>query len=207
MRAWLSLLSAVALLAAPPTGDESQVRVRLKVYAPVPQEVLELAKNTAGETLRQAGVRLRWVRCPARRNDGPNDPICDSPVTPLDLQLHIIDETMARRAGMVSECMGYAIVAGSIANAFYHSAVQLEGIALAGRGAILGSIMAHEIGHLLEIPRHSLHGIMRASWSREELRYIAQGQLWFNKFEARRLRTAAAKRLASIPEANPTARK
>jgi hypothetical protein len=112
---------------------------------------------------------------------------------------------MARRAGMGSECMGYAIVAGSIANAFYNSAVEMEGTALAKRGAILGNILAHEIGHLLDVSRHSLHGIMRASWSREEFRYIAEGQLLFSKMEARRMRAAIARRVASIPEGNDNA--
>lgn len=67
---------------------------------------------------------------------------------------------------------------------------------LAKRGAILGSILAHEIGHVLDVGEHSQQGIMRASWSGDDLRFIAQGRFAFRKEESQRMRAALASRLS-----------
>src|SRR5205823_5753746 len=102
--------------------------------------------------LEQAGVRLLWAECQIRAEEPSNDAFCLLPVTLRDLQVRVVGRAMARRAHKTSECMGYAVVAGefsSIANAYYHRAEELAADNMAGRGAILGGILAHEIGHLL----------------------------------------------------------
>jgi len=68
--------------------------------------------------------------------------------------------------------------------------------------AILGDAMAHEIGHLLlgSYP-HSVSGLMRAEWRREEYVRSAQGGLLFTPHEGELMR---AEVLARIRQQNTT---
>ena len=81
------------------------------------------------------------------------------------------------------DVLGSALVGGganSIGAVFFSRVLDLERRSLAGRGAILGAVMAHEIGHLLlERTDHSPFGILRASWNDADLKAIAQRRMDF----------------------------
>ena len=58
-----------------------------------------------------------------------------------------------------------------------------------GLADILGSVMAHELGHLiLGSNSHSPTGIMRARWEHGELRRLERGSLVFTDEQAERMR-------------------
>ena len=64
---------------------------------------------------------------------------------------------------------------------------------------LLGLAIAHEIGHvLLNSNSHATAGLMRADWSRDELRRSDAGAWRFLEGEAAHLRTAAAQRQSAI---------
>jgi len=57
---------------------------------------------------------------------------------------------------------------------------------------ILGSVMAHEIGHmLLGSHAHAISGIMRGHWESSELHQIAMGTLLFLPLQEQRMRLRA----------------
>ena len=174
------------------------VRVRIYNYASVSPATLAGAEAAASHVLLQAGVRVEWAECLLVQNAPRKDPTCDLPVTPLDLQLRILDEAMARRVRTTSESLGYAVLAegfDSIAAVYFHRAVELEKRSLADRQAILGSMLAHEIGHLLlKETAHSGAGIMQAQWGDGDLKLIGKGRLWFTEREAVRLKWMIARR-------------
>ena len=67
---------------------------------------------------------------------------------------------------------------------------------------ILGSVMAHEIGHLLlGAHSHAISGIMRAQWESRELNQIAMGTLLFLPWQDHPMRAKvvewAARRVSS----------
>jgi hypothetical protein len=132
------------LVAAIPGWTESGgpgrvIRVRLYNYAHVPKVTLARAKAAASGILERAGVRLDWAECRLRGDDPPKDPVCDLAVTPTDLQLRVLDAAMARRAGMPSHCLGYALLTHgfySIASVYFHRAVELEKEGVISRSAI-----------------------------------------------------------------------
>ena len=98
----------------------------------------------------------------------------------------------------IARICGYAVLAegfDSIAAVYFHRAVELEKRSLADRQAILGSMLAHEIGHLLlKETAHSGAGIMQAQWGDGDLKLIGKGRLWFTEREAVRLKWMIARR-------------
>ena len=141
---------------------------------------------------------VEWAECSFRQDAPRKDPTCDLPVTPLDLQLRILDEAMAGRVSTTSESLGYAVLAqgfDSIAAVYCHRAVELEKRSLADRHAILGGMMAREIGHLLlKQTEHSGAGIMQAQLGDGDLKLTGKGRMWFTESEAVRLKWMVAKR-------------
>jgi hypothetical protein len=194
----IARIGGLLLAATVARGAEPGIRVRLYDYAGVSPATLAGAKAVATQVLERAGVRLEWAECRIHQDDQPKDRACGLPITPMDLQLRVIDAVMASRTGKTRHCLGYALLtngSGSIASVFFHRAMELEKRNLADRRAILGGMMAHEISHLLlEGSDHSRNGIMRADWGDEDLKLIAKGRMWFRASEASRLASMVAKR-------------
>lgn len=189
---------AACLYLIPLTAAEmDEVRVRLQRYVEISPSALGEAKAVASSVLGQAGVRIVWADCSPKEDESRIDSPCWERITPQDLHIRIIGEEMARRAKRKSGCMGYAILAGdfsSIASAYFHRAVEMEGASTARRGKILGAILAHEIGHLLGVASHSRTGVMRGDWSDGDAKSLERGQLWFTPGEAKQVAANVARR-------------
>ena len=188
-----------ALAAAYLHPASGQIRVRLYDYAEVPVETVLKAKAFAAETLAAAGVRVEWADCSADPEKMTlTSQICLLPPTPLDLQLRIVNQSMAQRVPTSRHCLGYAVIGArfpSIASVYYHGATGLADRKLATGSSILASIMVHEIGHLLLVNHsHSRQGVMRATWEDEDLRTIAKGRMRFLREERERLLEAVGRR-------------
>lgn len=200
--AWVASLLATTGFAgdAQPFTIERPVRaiqIRVYDYARVSPAVLDRAKASASEILEQAGIPLEWVECRIRPEDPPKDRACELPGTPLDLYLHILDPDMAKAAGR-SECLGFALLAegfDSTASVNFHRALELESESQGSRAAILGAVIAHEIGHLLlDQSSHAANGIMRAKWDVQDLKRISEGRMWFTVEQASRIASQVAQR-------------
>ena len=62
-----------------------------------------------------------------------------------------------------------------------------------GAGYLLGYVLAHEIGHVLEgFPRHSEAGVMKSCWSLEETRDMPWNRLHFSPDDAVLIHNALA---------------
>jgi hypothetical protein len=87
---------------------------------------------------------------------------------------------------MATVYYGYALRAAKSDGADYEAPV------------ILGSVMAHEVGHLLLGPcAHAPAGIMQAQWKRDHLERAMKGQILFMSDEAEKMRSNASSRLAT----------
>jgi hypothetical protein len=206
--AGILLAAGVAEAAERTVGEDREraVQVRLYDYAGVPAEVLEAAKVRAAEVLGRAGVQLEFVDCRVRAEDRPKDEACHSPASPLDLHLNVLDLSMAlsmaRNTGRTRNCLGTALVTAGLpsrASVFFHRALELAKSRGVPLPAILGAMMAHEVGHLLlKQGAHSAGGIMRAQWGNQELKSIAQGRLGFTADEPSRLALMVAQRQQAL---------
>lgn len=200
--AWIAALTASLHIVG--AADGVAVQVRLYDYARLSPTARNGAKAEAGAILERAGVRIDWAECAIRPEDAPKDSACDGPMTPLVLQIRILNAAMAKRAGTSRNCLGYAVLSGgfdSIASVFFHRAVDLERGNLVPQQAILGAMIAHEIGHLLlGEASHSPAGLMRASWADGDLKAVAKGRLSFTAEQTRRIVDKVAMRLSKTPE-------
>jgi hypothetical protein len=74
---------------------------------------------------------------------------------------------------------------GCYSDVFFDQAMELHATWSVALAEILGTVIAHELGHLLlGSNSHSGVGIMRAHWQGEELRRLSRGGLGFTNEQA-----------------------
>jgi len=79
---------------------------------------------------------------------------------------------------------------GYIVDVYYEVVQTLGSAQQVGATALLGYVIAHELGHLLLGPGHGTNGVMRAAWDLRDLEAIRQGRLKFSPAEGVRMRQA-----------------
>jgi hypothetical protein len=161
----------------------------------VPAADLAAARQDAEAILEQAGVSVVWEECWVG-GPGPKPAAsrCEEPVGG-DIVLRLQKTRNADRSKFVS--MGFSLVGTADAMPFL-ATVYVDRVASVARGAgadsrrVLGLAIAHEIGHvLLNSNTHAVSGLMRADWSRHELRRTDSAAWSFLETEAADLRSAA----------------
>ncbi len=185
------------LLAANGAGlgsEPSQVVVWTYNYARIDSEALAGAKTEAARILNRAGVEVRWVACPMAAAEVDRYPACSGLPEPVGLVLRIRPAAPAAALVGRPQVFGYALLPkdggfGTYADVYAGGADLLTKGNESLHTAILGHLMAHELGHLLlGTASHSAAGIMHVPWSGAELGFAAQGRLLFAKIEAERMR-------------------
>jgi hypothetical protein len=101
----------------------------------------------------------------------------------------------AGRRRLTGTALGFATVGGDTAYVVYERVKQYATDRRYGLSAVLGLVMAHEIGHLLIGDRaHATIGLMRAAWSDKDFRRAEAGGLGFTSEDSRSIRTGLAGR-------------
>jgi hypothetical protein len=170
----------------------------------VPAADLAAARQDAQAILQEAGVNVVWEDCWA----GERPPVstsarCQEPVGG-DIVLRLQKTGQSVRSRFVS--MGFSLV-GTPGAAPFLATVYTDRVESVARGAgidarrVLGLAIAHEIGHLLlNSGTHAPSGLMRADWSRSELRRKDAAAWHFLDAEAEHVRSAAlGRRRISAP--------
>ena len=164
----------------------------------VPAADLAAARLDAQAVLQQAGVNIVWKDCWAGHGRRAlASARCQEPVGG-DIVLRLQKTGQAGRSKFVS--MGFSLV-GTPGAASFLATVYVDRVESVARGAgidprrVLGLAIAHEIGHvLLDSNAHAPSGLMRADWSRHELRRTDADTWRFLDNEAGRVRSAATGR-------------
>jgi hypothetical protein len=123
--------------------------VRTYNYAQAPGEVLVGGERMAAEIFRHAGLELLWIDCPISPDDVAKSAAC---TTITDLTVKILPESMASRFGLPLSNFGVTVQQRA-SFVFYHRVRDLANIKGLSESAMLGSVMAHEFGHLLLVSR------------------------------------------------------
>jgi hypothetical protein len=173
-------------------------------YAGVSPKTLVRAENIAAHVFWNAGVRTRWV------NVDPSTSRFRYPEVAL-----LIIQGFAGSIGASGDPLGAAPGGGPDRHLMYVFFGRVEQLALrretdrandamtgvdrpAPSGAqILGVVMAHELGHLLGLNRHSQEGIMRADWDQADLEDAREGYLLLTGPQAKVMRAEVSRRLSA----------
>ena len=175
---------AVALLvlaAAPPVQAGSKLRVYVYNLANVPEDTLNLAKGYAQTIFAATGIDVEWIQVDK----------CDS-VTTGDAQILMLTRSLAK----TKDTTRGATVRGYSAWAFYDrvesfvaesgSRLYLHNMPELAKSRVLGSVIAHELGHALQLD-HSAEGIMKPQWNIRDFDSPGINKLRFSPSEARGL--------------------
>lgn len=133
------------------------------------------ALDHARQTLEAASIEVVWRMCPA-------NPSCHAPLKPGELAIRIV-RVPVPRAYTGSLPLGDAMIdtqarTGVLATIYFDRIEWLAHQAGADSRALLGSAIAHELGHLLmATTTHGPVGLMRSHWSQDEVRR-AQPRDW-----------------------------
>jgi len=209
----LTLVGTLPLVLAFPVWPQTYVgknpHVIVSVFddARLPAAVLAQAEAKAAKIFGRAGVDMTWANCstsPQREapdaliRAGAPVPTWSGLVTEescvrFDWPKHLALRIVAQSVGSPNEVFGMAFLSteglGCYSDVFYDNAMELHTAWNVGLGDILGSVMAHELGHLiLGSNSHSPTGIMRARWEHGELRRLERGSLVFTDEQAERMR-------------------
>jgi len=184
-------------------GHENTITIRIHNYANTNPSIVRHARETASDVLRHAGVNSVWLECPVGAHDSPNAS-CEQPFSPLTFQVNLIPRPMSTRLHVLPGVLGLAAETGdngfaSTAFIFYDDAKSCAEKRREDFDELLGSIIAHELGHLLlGTNSHSSMGLMSNFWSSKQLLTVQQRGLHFSIDEAERARQAIlARKLAS----------
>jgi hypothetical protein len=201
----------------PPPSSLSRLEVTISVhdYANVPTSLLAQAEAHASGIFRQAGLETVWLNC------GPKVEAVESKtcyrVDATHLMLKILAHALGAHVRDRNEVLGTALLdekgVGYYAYAFYDRVRQLADQRSLGY-ALLGDVLAHEIGHLLlGSNSHSVAGIMCAHWNEKELLNISHGAMWFVSAQSRIMQDRLCKRhsermdlTAVVPDSSSTIR-
>ena len=158
----------------------------------VPHRVLAAAARRARWTFAVAGVETDWTVCGGSQDSKGH---CALPPAGTYVQVKIMPEA-PKGSPLSRGALGYA--AGCPPNegcttswVFYRRVVEFVERTDQSVAAALAYVMAHEIGHLMDM-RHSSSGIMKANFNRHDLSGAERGGCGFSKDDAEMLRAAVA---------------
>jgi hypothetical protein len=207
----LVAMAALSGSAARAAGSYPAANLRFTIhvhnYASVDSKTMTQAEKVASEIFLKAGVVSQWANEPL-----PQDS-CDAadmqPIGLSQLWVSILPATMADRMNMPAGVTGLAPGAGpdrKLAYIFYNRVKELQRRQIeassqlaipvpASAESILGTAMAHEVGHiLLNMDGHSQTGIMQGNWDGNVLYDLACSRLYFTKGQEKVMQTEVARR-------------
>jgi hypothetical protein len=149
-------------------GNPPPVNVAARLYnsARVATHVTREGLDVARRTLSRAAVELHWSEC-------DTSAACEQPLVARELIVRLVRSPIPPNLGRLQ--LGDAFVdpstrAGALATVYVDRVEYLAVVSGIGPAALLGYAIAHEVGHLLlATTAHSARGLMRATWSREEI--------------------------------------
>jgi len=153
----------------------ASMTVRVYNYSTVARSELNLAEAVAARIFRESGVQVVWYDCgpSSLTND---DPRCGQRTSLTTFDLRICRSCTSLRT---SEYGVRGYVVGSMATVSTTWSDEISQSLYVPSEYLLGRVIVHELGHLLLGPGHSPVGIMKAHWTREDLRRTNLGMLSF----------------------------
>ena len=163
-------------------------------YARVPPDVLAQAKTVVSRVFREIGVDAAWMDVAGFTREMPSENAARQAFVHSVVQVNVISPDMHKMLGRKNSVLGGA---GSGTRRIWIAFARIQQsarLAQADVSDVLGSVIAHEIGHVLMPPgEHALTGLMQHG---VDSNLIAHNRLSFLAGEARLIRATLAGRAA-----------
>ena len=188
-RKHLSGFVAVLLGLSLASAEAIPVRITVLVNnsAGVPANVLKQAEQEAARIFRPAGVEIVWVNC--GEESVMEDGACREVPGANRFVLHLVPN------GKTSSDFVFGVAflgedgRGKYCNVFFDRIRDAHRDLGTSTAQLLGTVAAHELGHLLlGFHAHSQWGIMEPAWREEALRQAGMGMFLFTKEQGEAMR-------------------
>lgn len=170
--------------------DSNTPTITILVYHPegLSPQTLAAGEQQATMILRKAGIETRWADCSAGIKK--TDDACRQVDVPAQFVVRIVPEPF----GPTDTVFGVAFLGidgtGKYSDVFWNRCEGMHRDSGVNAATLLGTVAAHEIGHLLlGSNAHSAMGIMAPHWEQEQLRHAGMGSLLFTPEQSVRMRT------------------
>ena len=174
---------------------EPTITVQIYNYSPASQDVVIRAEREAGRILGTAGLQPVWLDCPVKPPTPGSPEPCQKATQTTDLRLRILPASIQNK--FQDSVFGFA-VHPALASVYYDYAQRRAKVddAEFELPVILGSVIAHELGHLLMgSDAHS------SEWNHaaplrdpNQVRLLLMGTLQFTPEQTKRMILAAQAR-------------
>jgi len=174
----LLVISVGTPLVAQTVSEEPVLSILVYNYSAATPTFLGQAEKETQRIFSRVGVSISWTDCPIQQVLLEKSDCYEEPA-PGQIRLRILKQPL--NDYFQDSIFGFA-VAPVFASVYYGSALRLavldkDEYALS---AIMGCLMAHEVGHLLlGENRHSASGIMKAQWDLKQVQLAMRGSLGF----------------------------
>ena len=188
-----ALLGSLAALVSG-AGGETAVTARVLDRGGLGPRIVGDAEKVVDRAFARSGVTFVWRSC-----DPTGDLVrdgCVGPAGPRDVSIRIAgrDPGTGGRAAAIEGGCAIALRVWANSGIVYVYSDRVQSVAQEGNvppALVLGTIVAHEIGHLLLPGGHAPRGLMRALITRREWTLAEEGRLEFTPVQVDELRGAA----------------
>ena len=167
------------------SAQDAQLTVHVRNDANVPTDVLASAQLSLMAIYANAGIQVSLVE--------------------KDADFLVVLLETAHWMHKIPDALGIAVgteTGGRIAYVLHHRVTGIARGYRAPASVVLGSAIAHELGHLLMVNAHAAAGIMRATWNQADFREASHGNLLFTPAQGAKMRL----RLSGVAQQSALAR-
>ena len=198
---WLGLALgtfSASVWARPIRGDGLKVKVSVFNDAQITKGKVATAEKVAAGLFAYAGIRIDWLNCGLAMETSDETDSCNEAAFPRHLQVRLRQKSLS----LSESTLGLSYLGqdgiGCHADVFYAGVEPIQRETGLSSEAILGFVIAHELGHLLlGSNSHATAGIMRANWRKPEISAAGKGLLGFSETQAETMRERLEN--ASVP--------
>jgi len=177
----------VTLMSATVWAADSYLVVQLSNHSAATRIEIAGAKSEASRLLSVVGMKIRWVDC------GRNETACPESNDPRTFVVSIEEMIPAR----LVRSLGYSTPLTERANRAvinYPRIASMPGVSVE---CLIGTVIVHELAHLLFRSSDHGPGLMKVEWSPEDMVRIGQSRLKFSPEQAARLHDGLRSRAES----------